>query len=56
VPSSPERPHGLECSLTLHDGDNQRLSGLTTPIRLSREQDQERERGSNTTTSIKANV
>jgi len=20
VPSSPERPHGLECSLTLHDG------------------------------------
>jgi hypothetical protein len=28
VPSSPERPHGLDYSLTLHDGDNQRLLGF----------------------------
>jgi uncharacterized protein DUF6516 len=28
VPSSPERPHGLDYSLTLHDGGNQRLLGF----------------------------
>jgi hypothetical protein len=28
VPSSPERPHGLDYSLTLHDGENQRLLGF----------------------------
>jgi hypothetical protein len=28
VPTSPERPHGLDYSLTLHDGDNQRLLGF----------------------------
>jgi hypothetical protein len=25
VPASPEKPHGLDYSLTLHDGDNQCL-------------------------------
>lgn len=28
VPVSRERPHGLEYSLTLHDGDNRRLVGF----------------------------
>ncbi len=28
VPASPERPHGLEYSLTLHGGDNKRLLGF----------------------------
>ena len=28
VPASPEKPHGLDYSLTLHDGDNQRLLGF----------------------------
>ena len=28
VPWSPERPHGLDYSLTLHDWDNQRLLGF----------------------------
>jgi hypothetical protein len=28
VPASPAKPHGLDYSLTLHDGDNQRLLGF----------------------------
>jgi uncharacterized protein DUF6516 len=28
VPTSSEKPHGLDYSLTLHDGDNQRLVGF----------------------------
>ena len=28
VPASPEKPHGLDYSLTLHDGDSQRLLGF----------------------------
>lgn len=28
VPASPEKPHGLDYSLTLHDGNNQRLLGF----------------------------
>jgi hypothetical protein len=28
VPPSPQKPHGLDYSLTLHDADNQRLLGF----------------------------
>lgn len=28
VPPTPEKPHGLDYSLTLHDGDNERLLGF----------------------------
>jgi ribosomal protein S18 len=28
VPESPEKPHGLDYSLTLHDGDGQRILGF----------------------------
>ncbi|WP_263377976.1 toxin-antitoxin system TumE family protein [Granulicella paludicola] len=28
MPSTPERPHGLDYSLTLHDGDGERLLGF----------------------------
>ena len=28
VPASPERPHGLDCSLTLHGPDGERLVGF----------------------------
>jgi hypothetical protein len=37
VPSSPEKPHGLDYSLTLHDNRNQRLLGFDNahPIRQS---------------------
>jgi len=28
VPESPEKPHGLDYSLTLHDGEGQRILGF----------------------------
>ena len=28
VPATPEKPHGLDYSLTLHDGDGERLLGF----------------------------
>ena len=35
VPTTPEKPHGLDYSLTLHDGDGERLLGFDNahPIR-----------------------
>jgi Family of unknown function (DUF6516) len=35
VPASPEKPHGLDYSLTLHDSENQRLLGFDNshPVR-----------------------
>ena len=37
VPASAERPHGLDYSLTLHDGENERLLGFDNahPVRES---------------------
>lgn len=33
IPVSPEKPHGLDYSLTLHGPSGERWSVLTTPIR-----------------------
>lgn len=56
VPTSMEKPHGLEYSLTLHDSENERLLGFDNahPIRQARAR--EPERVSNMTTSTRASA
>jgi hypothetical protein len=56
IPTSSEKPHGLDYSLTLHDGDNQRLLGFDNAHSITREQGRGREQESNMTTSTRENA
>lgn len=56
VPVTPEKPHGLDYSLTLHDGDGKRLLGFDNAHSVRESTGPELEPGSNTTTSIKTSV
>ena len=52
----PEKPHGLNYSLTLHDGDGERLWVLTTLIPFVKARDPERGFASSMTTSIEVSA
>ena len=55
-PVRPEKPHGPDYSLTLHDGDGERLWVLTTLIPFVKARDPERGFASSMTTSIEVSA